>query len=132
MRTTRWLWGALIAAAVVAPLAVSVAQGAIGRALTLDIVFDDSCDGMDLRLPDRGSVTGRHTGCTANEFVTGSKFSLDGETGVSVSYRDVTIGRRVRFDIYQTGFRAGRFYVYDTQTGVILRFSTFSPAPIED
>jgi len=38
-------------------------------------------------------------------------------------------GFRVQYDIYRTGFRAGHFYVYDVRTNVLVRFSTWSPAP---
>jgi hypothetical protein len=112
------------------PATQSAAQ--IARPLRLEIVFDDSCDGMDLRVPDRLPVFGFHTGCNAGELVTGSQFNVDGETGVSVMFRDNVSGRKVRYDIYRTGFRAGRFYVFDVLGNTLVRYSTYSPAPPED
>lgn len=136
MRIDRYVWAALAVGALAwnvgsEPATQSVAAPG-GRAIQFNIIFDDSCDGMDLKLPDRGNVRGFHTGCNAGEFVTGSEFNVDGEAGVTVTFREIASGLRVRFDIYRTGFRAGRFYVFDVHSNQLLRFSTYSPAPIED
>lgn len=95
----------------------------------LNIVFDDGCDGMRLRLLNQGTVLGTHTGCNAGEAVAGSQFAGNGETGVSVTFYQRSTRLLVRYDIYQTGFRAGRFYAYLVRTGQLIRQGTYSPAP---
>ena len=108
------------------------AQNSAELAVPLSILFDDSCDGMDLRLFRSGRVLGRHSGCNAGELATGSQFSANGETGLTVLFRDQLSGLMLQVDIYQTGFRAGRFYVFERFSHELLRFSTFSLAPPED
>lgn len=95
----------------------------------LNVVFDDGCDGMRLRLLNQGTVLGRHTGCNAGELATGSQFAGNGETGVSVTFYQRSTRLLVRYDIYQTGFRAGRFYAYVVRTGQLIRQGTYSSAP---
>jgi hypothetical protein len=136
MRVDRRVWAALVLGALAWGVgngpATESAAGPTERTIPFNIVFDDSCDGMDVRLTDRQTVFGRHTGCNAGEFVRGTQFNVDGETGFSVQFRDNVSGLKVQFDVYQTGFRAGRFYVFDVRSNQLLRFSTYSPAPIED
>ena len=108
------------------------AAGPASRPIPFDIVFDDSCDGLSVQLTDRQLVFGNRTGCSAGEFVFGSQFNVDGETGFSAQFRDAALQSRFQIDVYQTGFRAGRFYIFDLRTNQLVRFSTFSPAPVED
>jgi hypothetical protein len=100
------------------------------RAVRVNVVFVDNCDGLDLAIRDRLGVLGTHTGCGANERVRGNEFITgDGETGITVTFFDKTIGRNVRIDLFRTGFRANKFYEYDVRTDTLLRFGEFEPAP---
>jgi|GEM_PF-3090260 len=108
----------------------SLAMGRDPRVIRLNIVFVDFCDGLDLQFRDRLGIVGRHTGCGFNEVVRGNEFTTDdGEQGVSLLYFDRTLGRRVQVDVFQTGFRAGNFYVYDVLRGELLRFGDWEPVP---
>ncbi|MDZ4688028.1 MAG: hypothetical protein SH850_23385 [Planctomycetaceae bacterium] len=109
---------------------VAVEAAPSARAVRLNIVFVTFCDGLDVAIRDRLGVTGRHTGCGQNELVRGNQFTTpDGETGVTVTFLDQTIGRRVRIEVFQTGFRAGNFYEYDVRTETLLRYGDWQPAP---
>lgn len=99
------------------------------RAAVLNVIFVNYCDGLDLRIRDRLGVVGTHTGCGFSERVRGETFTTaDNENGVRVNYFDKTVSRNLRVDLYRTGFRAGKFYVYNSQ-GVIQRFGDWAPAP---
>jgi len=104
-------------------------QGRLNLPTRFDITFNDSCDGMNLWLYNRGSVTGQHTGCNAGELLIGQQFTTGDETGVTITFYEHASSNFVRYDIYQTGFRAGRFYVYQPFTGVLLRYSTYTVVP---
>lgn len=132
MPVTRWAGGCLALMWCCFAGQAAHIEAAQARGSWFDIVFDDSCDGMRLRLLSPGLVLGTHTGCNAGELVTGSQFAVDGETGVSVTFFDRTSSLFVRYDIYQTGFRAGRFYVYLVRNNQLLRQGTYSPAPVAD
>ena len=93
-----------------------------------DITFNDSCDGMNLRLSSRGPAFGQHTGCSGGETVFGQQFTNGDETGVTITFFDHASLNLVQFDIYRTGFRAGRFYVYNPR-GVLERSGTFTTLP---
>uniref|UniRef100_A0A7C2JYA5 Uncharacterized protein n=1 Tax=Schlesneria paludicola TaxID=360056 RepID=A0A7C2JYA5_9PLAN len=109
---------------------VSVEAAPGERVVRLNIVFVNFCDGLNLTIRDRLGVVGFHTGCSQNEFATGDQFvTMDGEQGVSVEFFDKTIGRRVRIDVFQTGFRAGNFYQYDVRTETLLRYGDWESAP---
>lgn len=126
----RQFWLLLSLVVVVAPLGAPPAMGRDPRVIRLDIVFVDFCDGLDLQFRDRLGIIGRHTGCGFNEVVRGNEFTTnDDEQGVTVQYFDRTLGRRVQIDVFQTGFRAGNFYVYDQLSGEILRFGDWEPLP---
>lgn len=100
------------------------------RAIALDILFVNYCDGLDLRIRDRLGVTGTHTGCGFSERVSGNTFTTDdGEQGVSVSYFDQTVRQRLRIEVFRTGFRAGKFYVYEVRNGQLQRFGDWAPKP---
>ncbi len=99
------------------------------RAAVLNVNFINYCDGLDLRIRDRLGVVGTHTGCGFSERVRGEEFTTaDNERGVTVTYFDKTVSRQLRIDLYRTGFRAGKFYVYNNQ-GVLQRFGDWAPAP---
>ncbi|MBI1344973.1 hypothetical protein GC163_01645 [bacterium] len=101
-----------------------------GRVTFLTIEFVDYCDGLELQFRDRLGVIGRHTGCGFNEVVQGNDFTTaDGEEGVTVQYFDRTLGRSVQIDVFQTGFRAGNFYVYELRRGELLRYGNWEEVP---
>jgi len=129
MSIRRLFWILLAVALCGGPFEISSAQSSAQRSTQFNIVFDDNCDGMNLFLTDRGSAIGFHTGCNAGEFVVGSQFSSADESGVSVTFFEQASGLFVRYDIYRTGFRAGRFYVYIVRNNQLVRYSTYSPAP---
>lgn len=97
----------------------------------LNVVFVDQCDGLDLRIRDRLGVFGTHTGCGGGERVFGETFvDGDGESGVAVTYFDRLQFKFLDIELYRTGFRAGKYYVYETRTGRLQRFGDFVPAPV--
>jgi hypothetical protein len=109
---------------------VAVDAAPTPRVVRLNIVFVNFCDGLDIAIRDRLGVTGTHTGCGGNERITGNQFTTeDGETGVTVMFFDKVSGRRMKYDIFQTGFRANKFYQYDLRTDTLLRYGTWKPAP---
>src|SRR5690606_13078839 len=109
---------------------VDSTDAALGdRAARLNILFVNYCDGLNLTIRDRLGVIGTHTGCGFNERVRGDEFTTaDNERGVTVNYFDKTVNRQLRIEIFRTGFRAGKFYVYNAQ-GVLQRYGNWVPAP---
>jgi hypothetical protein len=100
------------------------------RAMPLNILFVNYCDGLDLQIRDRRGVAGTHTGCGFQERVSGSNFTTaDGEQGVTVSYFDQTVRANLRIDVFRTGFRKGKFYVYESRNGTLQRFGDWIPKP---
>ena len=126
----RQAWFVLSMGLLLLPLGADWATGRDPRVITLNINFVDYCDGLDLQFRDRLGVIGRHTGCGFNEVVRGNEFTTaDNEQGVTVQYFDRTLNRRVQVDVFQTGFRAGHFYVYDLFNGEILRYGDWEEVP---
>lgn len=100
------------------------------RVTEFNIIFVNYCDGLDLRIRSRLGAAGTHTGCGFGERVSGDTFTTtEGEQGVTVSYYDQTVRRPQRIDVFVSGFRAGKFYVYDGFTGVLSRFGDWDYAP---
>lgn len=110
---------------------LSTAEAGPGdRIVRVNVVFVSFCDGLNLFVLDRLGVLGVHTGCGGEEFVSGSEFvTEDGETGITVTFFDKTSGRRMRYDLFRSGFRANKFYQYDVRTDTLLRYGSFQPAP---
>ncbi len=100
------------------------------RVTDFNIVFVNYCDGLNLTIRQVLGVTGKHSGCGFNESVRGNVFTTaDGEQGVTVQYFDQTVRQTLRIDVYRTGFRAGKFYVYLARTGQLQRFGSWRTAP---
>jgi len=109
---------------------VAVDAAPAPRAVRVNVVFVNNCDGLNLTIRDRLGVIGTHTGCGQGERVRGNEFTTpDGETGITVTFFDKTIARNVRYDLFRTGFRANKFYQYDVRTDTLLRYGDFKPAP---
>lgn len=100
-----------------------------GRPIHLLLYFDHYCDGLDVRLFDRGPVTGHHIGCTGGEFVSGQRFQLEGEEGFNVEYTDQLAKQRYRVEVFQVGYRANRFYVYNARNNLLVRYGTWTAVP---
>ncbi len=100
------------------------------RVTDFNIVFVNYCDGLNLTIRQVLGVSGKHSGCGFNEGVRGNVFTTpDGEQGVTVQYFDQTVRQTLRIDVYRTGFRAGKFYVFNAFSGQLQRFGSWRTAP---